>query len=192
MHSVMPSSSRSSSAIRSGSVPSRRPRFGPVCPLRHPILRQPCKFRPHLVERQPDLLREDDEGNDASTGPRIAPMSGTGALGVDQAGILVKPQGRGGNTGLRATSPIVSDSLIRRVCRRFRLTSSALEVRTLLSRADGPPFWRGDMGRSNRVAVVTGASRGLGRVIAGVLAAQGVDLVVGARHPTRWPKQPQS
>ena len=38
------------------------------------------------------------------------------------------------------------------------------------------------MGRSNRVAIVTGASRGLGRVIAGVLAAQGVDLVVGARH----------
>jgi len=38
------------------------------------------------------------------------------------------------------------------------------------------------MSRSNRVAIVTGASRGLGRVIAGVLAAQGVDLVIGARH----------
>lgn len=38
------------------------------------------------------------------------------------------------------------------------------------------------MGRSNRVAIVTGASRGLGRVIAGVLVAQGVDLVIGARH----------
>ena len=38
------------------------------------------------------------------------------------------------------------------------------------------------MGRSNRVAIVTGASRGLGRVIAGVLAGQGVDLVIGARH----------
>ena len=38
------------------------------------------------------------------------------------------------------------------------------------------------MSRSKQVAIVTGASRGLGRVIAGVLAAQGVDLVIGARH----------
>ena len=37
------------------------------------------------------------------------------------------------------------------------------------------------MGESKRVAIVTGASRGLGRVIAGVLAAQGTDLVICAR-----------
>ena len=37
------------------------------------------------------------------------------------------------------------------------------------------------MGQSKRVAIVTGASRALGRVIAGILAAQGTDLVVGAR-----------
>src|SRR4051812_19964190 len=48
-------------------------------------------------------------------------------------------------------------------------------------RTDRPPG-EVSMGRSNRVAIVTGASRGLGQVIAGVLAAQGVDIVVGARH----------
>jgi NAD(P)-dependent dehydrogenase (short-subunit alcohol dehydrogenase family) len=39
------------------------------------------------------------------------------------------------------------------------------------------------MGEARPVALVTGASRGLGRVIAGVLAARGHDLVVGAREP---------
>jgi NAD(P)-dependent dehydrogenase (short-subunit alcohol dehydrogenase family) len=38
------------------------------------------------------------------------------------------------------------------------------------------------MNRSNRVAIVTGASRGLGAVIARALAERGYDLVVGARH----------
>jgi NAD(P)-dependent dehydrogenase (short-subunit alcohol dehydrogenase family) len=37
------------------------------------------------------------------------------------------------------------------------------------------------MGIAGRVGLVTGASRGLGRVIAGVLAARGNDLVIGAR-----------
>jgi NAD(P)-dependent dehydrogenase (short-subunit alcohol dehydrogenase family) len=39
------------------------------------------------------------------------------------------------------------------------------------------------MGASTRVAIITGASRGLGEVIARVLAARGYDLVVGARNP---------
>lgn len=39
------------------------------------------------------------------------------------------------------------------------------------------------MADSNRVAIVTGASRGLGEVIARVLAERGHDLVIGAREP---------
>jgi len=38
------------------------------------------------------------------------------------------------------------------------------------------------MQQQNRVAIVTGASRGLGEVIARVLARRGFDLVVGARN----------
>ena len=37
------------------------------------------------------------------------------------------------------------------------------------------------MTETNRVAIVTGASRGLGEVIARVLAQRGYDLVIGAR-----------
>jgi NAD(P)-dependent dehydrogenase (short-subunit alcohol dehydrogenase family) len=39
------------------------------------------------------------------------------------------------------------------------------------------------MNASKRVAIITGASRGLGEVVARVLAERGYDLVVGARNP---------
>lgn len=39
------------------------------------------------------------------------------------------------------------------------------------------------MTASSRVAIITGASRGLGAVIARVLAERTYDLVIGARHP---------
>jgi len=39
------------------------------------------------------------------------------------------------------------------------------------------------MNVSKRVAIVTGASRGLGEVLARVLAERGYDLVIGARNP---------
>src|SRR5262245_25443728 len=39
----------------------------------------------------------------------------------------------------------------------------------------------GDMHETNKVALVTGASRGLGEVIANVLSERGYDLVIGAR-----------
>src|SRR5262245_53733371 len=39
------------------------------------------------------------------------------------------------------------------------------------------------MPSTHRVAIVTGASRGLGLVLARVLAGRGYDLVIGARDP---------
>src|SRR5258705_12791959 len=71
---------------------------------------------------------------------------------------------------------MVRTSPIPAVSHRFRLTSSALEPRCC---------WGAEvrsMNARNRVAIVTGASRGLGVVIAGVLAERGYDLVIGARH----------
>ena len=45
---------------------------------------------PDLLERQPDALREDDEGDAAEDGARIAPMTGAGSLRGDQASLLVE------------------------------------------------------------------------------------------------------
>ncbi len=48
------------------------------------------------------------------------------------------------------------------------------------------------MSPSQRVAIVTGASRGLGVVIAGALAQRGFDLVVNARDAESLRKTAQS
>lgn len=48
------------------------------------------------------------------------------------------------------------------------------------------------MSESNRVALVTGASRGLGAVIARVLAGRGYDLVIGARESGPLERQAES
>src|SRR5262245_14369689 len=47
---------------------------------------------------------------------------------------------------------------------------------------DADPSEVTGMGASNRVAIVTGASRGLGAVIAGVLADRKYDVIIGARN----------
>jgi NAD(P)-dependent dehydrogenase (short-subunit alcohol dehydrogenase family) len=46
--------------------------------------------------------------------------------------------------------------------------------------------------QSNRTALITGASRGLGEVVARVLARRGYDLVVGARDPAALDRAAQS
>ena len=48
-----------------------------------------------FLERQPDLLREDDERDAPDHRARIAPVAGVGALGPNQPLVLVETQGRG-------------------------------------------------------------------------------------------------
>src|SRR5262245_29907124 len=73
---------------------------------------------------------------------------------------------------------MVSTSPMPAVCATFRLTSSALEVGSS-KRAQRMEVTH--MTRTNRIALVTGASRGLGLVIARVLAGRGYGLVIGGR-----------
>ena len=51
------------------------------------------KLDADLLERQPDALGEDDEGDTAKDRARIAPMAGAGSLRGDQASLLVKAKG---------------------------------------------------------------------------------------------------
>ena len=55
------------------------------------------KFRSDLLKRQPDPLREDDEGNSTQHRARIAPVSAASSLRGDQAALLVEPQRGGGD-----------------------------------------------------------------------------------------------
>ena len=85
MHSVSPAFIRSSSAIRSSMrVVQRRTaspsRHAPACGYG-----EPRELRPNLVQRQPDLLREDDEGHSAQDEARVPPVPGIGPFRRDQA-----------------------------------------------------------------------------------------------------------
>ena len=65
------------------------------------ILRELGQLRRDLVEGEAHPLREDDEGDPPQHGSRIAPMAGTGALGFDEAALLVEAKGGGGNAAAR-------------------------------------------------------------------------------------------
>jgi hypothetical protein len=60
--------------------------------------RELCKFGSDLLERQPDALGEDDEGDPAEDGARIPPVARAGSLGGDQAPLLVETKGGRGDT----------------------------------------------------------------------------------------------
>jgi len=80
----------------------RRPMTGyelcPVRALRCAVARQICELRSNLFQRQPDSLREHDEGDESKHRARIAAMAGIGALGGDQPLLFVKAQRRGRHT----------------------------------------------------------------------------------------------
>ena len=42
-----------------------------------------------------------------------------------------------------------------------------------------------DLGLSGKKAIITGSTRGIGRAIANLLAAEGVDLAICSRHARR-------
>ena len=98
MHSVSPTLRRSSSAIRSSildvHVAERRDQFAAGGRL---VRRQLGELCADLVERQPDVLCEDDERDPPEYRPRVATMAQAFALGVDQATLLVEAERRRGN-----------------------------------------------------------------------------------------------
>jgi hypothetical protein len=55
------------------------------------------EFKTDLLERQPDALGEDDEGDAAKYGARKAAMARAGSLGGNEPSLLVKAQGGGGD-----------------------------------------------------------------------------------------------
>ena len=98
MHSVSPARRRSSSAMRSSirlGPALREPR--PVALVRRAVGRQLGELLADLLEGQPDPLGEDDEGDPAEDRARVAAVARAGALGADQAALLVEAQGRGGD-----------------------------------------------------------------------------------------------
>ena len=98
MHSVSPAFSRSSSSIRSSirSRPALR-QARPVAPRGRAVGRQLGQLLADLVERQADPLGEDDEGDPAQHGPRVAAVARAGPLRADQVALLVEAQRRGGD-----------------------------------------------------------------------------------------------
>src|SRR5215471_15431929 len=113
--------------------PARRERR-PVGPLGHAVVRQRGELGPDLLERQPDLLREDDEGDAPEHGPRVAAVPGVGADRPDQPLLLVEPQRRGRDPAARRHLADGEHGVHTAVSRRSRLTSSALEVRSCRQR----------------------------------------------------------
>ena len=71
------------------------------------------ELRADLVEREPDALGEHDERDPAEHRPRIAAVARAGALGGDQAALLVEPQRRGGDA---AAARDLADRQQRRPC----------------------------------------------------------------------------
>src|SRR6185503_12646682 len=69
----------------------------PVAPGGRRVRRELSELPADLVQAQADLLREDDEGDPAQDGARIAAVPRARALRLDQAALLVVAQGGGGD-----------------------------------------------------------------------------------------------
>ena len=70
---------------------------GPVGPLGHAIVRQAGELGADLGQRQSDLLGEDNERDSTQRRARVAAVAGAGALGGDEAFLLIEAQRRGGD-----------------------------------------------------------------------------------------------
>src|SRR4029078_5178698 len=78
-------------AVVDAGAPVRR-QARPVAPGRGTVGRELCELGADLVEREADLLGEDDERDAAQDGARVAAMAGARALGGDQALVVVGAQ----------------------------------------------------------------------------------------------------
>ena len=95
MHSVSPALRRCSSAIRWSIRLVHSPERRAQSPTRRDAIgRELGELRADLLERQPDPLREDDEGDPAQHRARIAAMPGASPLRRDEPTLLVEAQGR--------------------------------------------------------------------------------------------------
>ena len=74
---------------------ARQPR--PVGAHRDMVAGQPRDLDANLLERQPDPLREHDEGDPPQHRPRIAAMARPGPFRPDQAAVLVEAERRCGD-----------------------------------------------------------------------------------------------
>ena len=89
-------------------VDPRFPAPGEVRPVAAPwgsVARKPRELDADFLEREPDTLGEDDEGDSAKDRSRIAAVARTRPLGVDEPPLLVEAQGRCGNAAATGDLP---------------------------------------------------------------------------------------
>src|SRR5262245_4696331 len=157
---------------------------GPVGTLGHAVLRQLGELLGDLLERQADLLCEDDERDAPEHRPRIAAVAGAGAFGGDQAARLVEPQGRRGDAAAAGDysdrEELGGGTHRRALDLKLTLTCRLLDVEAFRHRGGCMAATALD---TLRVAI-TGGTSGLGLALVRQLRDRGAHVAFVARDPT--------
>ena len=125
--------------------------------MRRPVGRELGEFVADLLEGQPDPLGEDDEGDPPEHAARVTAMARAGAVGVDQAALLVVAERRGSDA---AAPRDLADGQF--VVLHEHLTSSLLELVVCATPNAGGPYDRSqreDHRRSDELAGRRGRHR---------------------------------